>query len=211
MGARWSEPPAPGEAGGRPTRDEAASGRPAATGDSPVRGESAGNVVVAAVCQPWRQDLEFGLWILDRLREEGVHGVARLEDWSFGTIPAFQKLRAGRFERAVFLSAARRGRRPGTVHRFRPPDTLPGPREIRARIADGATGLVSVDNLLVMGRFYGALPPDVVLVEAEPVDDGWGRSLSTELAARLEDAVALVRREVARDGHAVDDPPGEQR
>lgn len=209
MGARWSEPPASGSAGGRPAG--AASRRPSATGDSSARGESAGNVLVAAVCQPWRQDLEFGLWILDRLREEGMHGAARLEDWSFGTIPAFQKLRTGRFGRVVFLSAARRGRPPGTIHRFRPPDALPDPGEIQARIVDGATGLVSVDNLLVMGRFYGALPSDVVLVEAEPVDDGWGRGLSPQLAARLEDAVALVRRELARDRHAFDGPPGEER
>ncbi|MBW3534805.1 MAG: hypothetical protein KY453_06230 [Gemmatimonadetes bacterium] len=151
------------------------------------------------MCQPWRQDLEFGLLLLWRLRDEGLGPGVRLEDWSYGTVPAFQRLQAlPHLRRAVFLSASERGRPPGTLHRRTPPLGLPGPAEVQARIADGAMGLVCVDNLMVMARHYGALPPDVVVVEVEPVDDGWGRGLSPVVAGRLEEAMERVRREVAR-------------
>jgi hypothetical protein len=59
-------------------------------------------------------------------------------------------------------------------------------------------GLVSVDNLLILGRYYGALPDDVVLIEAEPADETWGDQLSPEVARVLDAGVAAVLKEIAR-------------
>ena len=59
-------------------------------------------------------------------------------------------------------------------------------------------GLVSVDNLLILGRYYGALPDDVVLIEAEPADETWGDRLSPDVARVLDAGVAAVLEEIAR-------------
>lgn len=157
-----------------------------------------GTALVATLGHAWLRDQAFGMEVLRRLRDEGVPPGVELTDWSFGTITAFQKLSARRFDRAVFLSGTARGRPPGTLHRFSPPPELPPPEEIHARVADSVMGMVSVDNLVILGRYYGALPEHVVLIEAEPVDEGWGDRLSPAVERLVTPAAAAVREELAR-------------
>ena len=108
--------------------------------------------------------------------------------------------RAVKVGNAIFVSGTQRdGRAPGTLARWSPdPIQLPSPDEIHGRIGDCVMGAVSVDNLLIIGTLYGALPADVVLVEAEPVDDTWGSDLSPALAGVLDAAVGIVLDEIAR-------------
>lgn len=159
-----------------------------------------GPVLVAAFGHAWLRDQAFGIKVLDELRQGSLPADVVLEDWTFGTLTAFQKLTDHPYRRAIFVSGTQRdGRAPGTLARWSPgPVALPPPDEIHGRIGDCVMGAVSVDNLLIIGAFYGALPDDVVLVEAEPVDDTWGSELSPELAAMLDSAVGMVLAEIAR-------------
>lgn len=164
---------------------------PAATRDG------GGAVLVAAFGHAWLGDQAFGLRVLDRLASCPAAAGLRLEDWSFGTITAFQRLQALEAAQAVFVAAVRRGREPGTLHVSAAPPIRPPPEEVHARIADSVMGMVSVDNLLAMGRYYGALPRRVTLVEAEPVDETWGDRLSPTLAALVGPAVDAILAEAA--------------
>jgi hydrogenase maturation protease len=161
-------------------------------------------VLVAALGHAWLRDQAFGLHVAAELRRRNVssrgggNGSVEVVDWSFGTIAAFQKLSDQRYDRAILVSGTSRGRRPGSLHRFVPAAVLPPPAEIQARIADCVMGLVSVDNLLILGRYFGALPDDVVLIEAEPADETWGDRLSPEVARVLDAGVAAVLKEIAR-------------
>ena len=159
---------------------------------------NAPHTIVAAFGHAWLKDQGFGIRVVETLRARGVPPGVDLADWSFGTITAYQRLIEQRYTRAVFVSAVGRGRRPGTLHRLEADRTLPEPAMIHARVADAAMGLVSVDNLLVLAGYYGQLPPDVVLIEAEPVDETWGAELSAPLASLLDTAVAMVLRETER-------------
>lgn len=161
---------------------------------------SRAGVLVAAVGHAWLRDQAFGIKVIERLRREGVPAEVDLEDWSFGTITAFQKLSARSDRLAVFLAGEARGRTPGTLHRSRPSDALPPPEEIHARTCDCVMGMVSIENLLILGRHYGALPEDVVLIEAEPVDETWGGELSPRVAGLVDAAVTAVLEEVSRSG-----------
>jgi hydrogenase maturation protease len=147
-------------------------------------------VLVAAFGHAWLKDHAFGMKVLDLVRRDAPAHV-ELVDWSFGTVAAFQKLAAANYGRAIFVSGTARGRRPGTLHRFTPAAELPASAELHARIADAVMGVVDVDTLIAMSRYYGSLPEDVVLIEAEPVDDTWGADLSPALTA-------LVRAEILR-------------
>ncbi|MEO5568774.1 MAG: hypothetical protein ABIR92_09790 [Gemmatimonadaceae bacterium] len=156
-------------------------------------------ILVAALGHGWLRDQAFGLKVVDALRRRSLPHDVELADWSFGSITAFQKLELGRYRRAIFVSGTQRdGRAPGTLARWSPPVDLPDGEEIHGRIGDCVMGAVSVDNLLIIAKFYGALPGDVVLVEAEPVDDTWGSDLSPALAGLLEPAVDLVFAEIVR-------------
>jgi hydrogenase maturation protease len=155
-------------------------------------------VLVAAFGHAWLKDQAFGIKVIARVRELGVPDGVELADWSFSTITAFQRLSEHPYVRAVFVSGVARGRRPGTLHRFLPPGELPPREEIQARIGDGVMGLVHVDNLLAVGRYYGRLPEDVVLIEAEPADETWGDELSPRVAPLLDVAVGAVLEEIRR-------------
>ena len=156
-------------------------------------------VLIASFGHAWLRDQAFGIKVLDALRTRDLPSDVELADWSFGTITAFQKLAERRYRRAIFLSGtSREGRPPGTLSRRAARIELPAAEEIHGRICDCVMGAVSVDNLLIIGSYYGALPRDVVLVEAEPVDDGWGDALSPALAVCLDKAVELVLDEIAR-------------
>jgi hydrogenase maturation protease len=155
-------------------------------------------VLVAALGHAWLRDQAFGLHVLAELRRRGRDDGVELADWSFGTIAAFQKLCERRYDRAIFVSGTARGRSPGSLHRFVPAACLPPRDEVHARVADGVMGLVSVDNLVILGRYYGALPDDVVLVEAEPADETWGDRLSPEVARVLDAGVEAVLHEIRR-------------
>lgn len=157
-----------------------------------------GRVLVAAVGLAWMRDLAFGVRVAERLRARGVPPAVDVEDWSFGTITAFQRLAERPYARAVLVSGTPRGRAPGTLHRDDAPRDPPPLDEVHARVGDSVMGSVSVDNLVAIGRCYGALPEDVVLIEAEPVDDGWGDDLSPEVERLVDEAVAAVLREVHR-------------
>jgi hydrogenase maturation protease len=153
-------------------------------------------VLVAAFGHAWLKDYAFGMKVLELVRNDAPAHV-ELVDWSFGTVAAFQKLAAASYGRAIFVSGTARGRTPGTLHRFTPGEP-PTPAELHARIADAVMGVVDVDTLIAMSRYYGSLPEDVVLIEAEPVDGTWGADLSPALTPLLDAAAQAVRAEILR-------------
>ena len=163
---------------------------PAAPSDTPA------GVLVAAVGLPWMRDHAFGLKVLERLRGTALPPRVELADCSAATIAAVQRLAERGYRRAIVVSGTPRARPPGTLHRLTPPPGTASPEEVHARIGDSVMGAVSADNFVVIGRFWGRLPEDVILIEAEPVDDGWGGELSPALANLVDRAVAAVLEEI---------------
>ena len=50
-------------------------------------------------------------------------------------------------------------------------------------MAEAVTGVISLDNLLIVAGFFDALPADVVVIEVEPEDEGWGEGFSPAVQA----------------------------
>ena len=59
-------------------------------------------------------------------------------------------------------------------------------------MSEAVTGVISLDNLLVVTEAFGAFPDDVRVVEAEPADESWGEGFSPELEARLSEIEETV-------------------
>lgn len=143
------------------------------------------------------RDLSFGPVLLARLREMDWPDTVELEDVSYGPVAVMQNLEdaPGRYSRAVFLSAVSRERAPGTLelYQWEPPELTVD--LVQERINEGVTGVISLDNLLIICQHFGVLPPEVICVEVEPVNTDFGDECSEAVAMRFDEAVRLVRHE----------------
>ena len=149
-------------------------------------------VLVGGVGYRNLRDDSVGPWVADTLAERAGDGV-EVEDLSYGPVAVSHNLRdRPPYDRLVLAAAVRRGRAPGTVERYRWRGALPAPEEIQDRVAEAVTGVISLDNLLVVCGAFGGLPEDVRVVEVEPGDEGWGEHFSPVVEAVLPEVLEAV-------------------
>ena len=161
------------------------------------------NVMVAGVGYPNLRDMSVGPVLVPVLKElEWPPGI-EVDDWSFGPIAVVQRLedRPGYYDRIVLFSAVSRGREAGSVYCYRWLGELPDDEKVQERVAEAVTGVISLDNLLIIAERFGVLPRDVVVLEVEPEDTNWGPGFSARVEAAVERVIDSVR-QVAIDGYA---------
>lgn len=157
-------------------------------------------VIVAGVGYRNLRDHSIGVLVADDLaaHEWPADGPEILvEDLSYGPIAVVfrfeDEIAPRRFDRAIFVSAIERaGRAPGTITAYRWDGALPPADEIQRAVVDAVTGVIFLDNTLIVGRHFGALPDEVVVVEIEPAIHEFGDDLSDVCAPafnRLRDYV----------------------
>ncbi|WP_181813276.1 hypothetical protein [Gaiella occulta] len=139
------------------------------------------------------RDESLGPYLADTLAPETRDGI-EIEDLSYGPVALSHNLHERPpYDRLVLVASVRRGRAPGTIERYRWNGVLPDTTEIQARVGEAVTGVISLDNLLVVCGVLGGLPDDVRVVEVEPVEpEGWGDGFSAELEAKLPEIVEAV-------------------
>lgn len=101
-----------------------------------------------------------------------------VEPMSWGpihTVQRFEEDGAERYDRLVLVGAAARSVRPGevTVYRWEGgslPDAV-----MQERIYEGITGIVDIENTLVIGHHFGIWPAECYTVEADLPADSFGR------------------------------------
>lgn len=166
-------------------------------------------ILLAGVGYPDISDLSFGPKLIERLRDAPLPSGVRIEDLSYGPIPILHWFEdePGRFERAVFVGAEERGREPGSLSIYDWPDAEPDPDDVHARVCEAVTGVISLENLLIILQHFGAMPPRTSVIEIEPADREWGSDLSLASERRMEEALAWLRGEIhsgteyAANGH----------
>jgi len=143
------------------------------------------------------RDLSFGPALLARLSEMEWPDYVELEELSYGPVAVMQWLEdsPGKYDRAILLSAVERGRSPGMLelYQWQPPEL--NVDLVQERINEGVTGVISLDNLLIICNYYAVLPPDVICLEVEPVNHDFGSEFSPLVASRVEAALELSRHE----------------
>ena len=158
-------------------------------------------ILVACVGYRFMRDLSVGPDLVPTLSQLDWPAGVEVCDLHFGPIHMVHWLeeRPAYYERIVFVAAVERGRERGRVYCYRWDGALPDAEEIQQRVGEGITGVISLDNLLIVGQYFGALPADVVVVEVEPEDTGWGPGFSARVEAALPELIETVRR-AALDG-----------
>ncbi len=140
------------------------------------------------------RDLSVGPIVLPALaRLEWPRGV-EVDDLSLGgPIAAVHRFReAPPYARVVLFGGVGRGREPGLVYAYRWDGALPARDVIQGCVAEAVTGIISLDNLLIVGGFFGIWPREVVVLEVEPRDDSWGPELSAPVRAALAPLMAAI-------------------
>ena len=136
--------------------------------------------------------------ILDRLQREELGPDVLVEDTSYNPIAVVQWLEgetpANRFDRAIFVAAIERGRVPGTLTAYRWDGVLPPDDQVQQAVVEAVTGVIALENTVVITRYFGVMPLDAAIVEIEPRDHAFGSQFSDEVATAVEPAVQLVRR-----------------
>ena len=157
--------------------------------------------LIGGVGYRYTRDLAFGPLLIDRLRGAPWLDGIEVEDLSYAPIAIVQRWQEAPYDRIVLIGAVARGfRLAGTLCRYCPTGILPDPDEIQDRVGEALTGIVSLDNLLIVTRNFGALPRDVEVIEVEPHDLGWGDGLSPRVSEAMEPAIGMARDAVGLGG-----------
>jgi hydrogenase maturation protease len=159
-------------------------------------------VLVSGIGYSNLSDMSFGRVLLYELAQMQWPDHVRVEDLNYGPIMIYQWFEESpiKFDKAVFVSAEKRGREPGTLEKYRWPGVLPDEAEIQARIEQAVTGVINLENLLVVCKYFDVLPEHVIIVEIEPEKETWGLEFSPIVAARRNEAIEIVREEAMKDG-----------
>ena len=160
-------------------------------------------VIVAGIGYRNLRDHSIGCEVVDRLATQPWGADIVVEDLSYNPIAVVQRLQdeapAHRFQRAVIVAAVERaGRAPGTVTAYRWDGGLPSDDEIQRAVTEAVTGVIALDNTLVVGRHFDGWPAEVAVIEVEPAVHEFGEVFS-DVVARVVGPVCALVAHLARD------------
>lgn len=157
-------------------------------------------LLIAGVGYAHLRDLSFGMELVERLQPLSWPENVRIEDFGYGPIAIlhwFEESPGQQFARAIFVGAVERDREPGTLVIY---DWIPrplDPDDVQARIAEAVTGVIGLDNLLIIAQHFNVLPKRTTVIEIEPVDSEFGLGLTPLGEERLQEVIAWIQREVS--------------
>ena len=185
-----AEPTRRGIEGSEPTGGTSHGSDAVSSSDSP-------RVLVGGVGYRFLRDLSFGPIAIEALRREEWRSGVDIEDLSYGPIAILHNLEARLpYDRIVLIAGTKRGGRPpGLVTEYRWDGRLPeDEEEIQARIAEAGSGVISLDNLLVVLTWFRRLPRELVIIEVEGSEEEWGEGFSPAVERAIPEVAAAVRR-----------------
>lgn len=155
-------------------------------------------ILVGGVGQLYQGDLDAGRRAVEWLAGEGPAPGVVYEDLHYGAVAVAQRLEELDPHALILVGATSRDRAPGTVERVRVTEALHEAGRIQDAVRNAVTGYVDIDLVVDVGVGFGVLPPRTVVVEIEPETIEPAEELSARGEAALEEAVAVVRREILR-------------
>ncbi len=151
-------------------------------------------VVIGGVGYRNLRDHSLGIVMSDELEALARPPSLMVEDLCYGPVAVAQwfldEARTYPFTRAIFITAIEREQRPpGTISAYRWNHELPSADLIQRCVVDAVTGVILLDNTLVVIEWMGALPEETIVIEVEPLEHAFGDEMSPAVA----DAYAQVR------------------
>jgi hydrogenase maturation protease len=143
--------------------------------------------LIGGVGYPDLADISVSWAVVAELERRSLPLGVIAEDISYNPVAVVQRLDDeppdARFEVVVVVSAVTRGRMPGTVTAYRWDGGLPDAGQVHRAVTDAVTGIIHVDNTLIVAKQFGALPDRVAVLEIEPQVEAFGEPLSRAVEA----------------------------
>ena len=119
-----------------------------------------------------------------------------VEEMNWGPIAIVQKFQSLQtpYHRVILLAAIERpGRQIGDIDVFRWMGRLPDEEMIQACIGDGVTGVISVENLLIIGEYFKIWPVETFIIDVEPGPETAGVEFTEEVQKVIPDFISTIR------------------
>ena len=123
--------------------------------------------------------------LMARLRAGPWPDHVEIREMNWGPIAIVQDLQASgdTFDRVVLVGAGDRGLAPGTVTCRRWTGRVQDTLAVQRRVFEAVTGVISVDNLLVIGAHFGVWPDQLFSVEVQLPESSLGDLVLAEIEA----------------------------
>ena len=134
--------------------------------------------------------------LLPHLKEQDWPEGVLIDELNWGPIAVVQQFEAMETpcDRIILLTAIERPNRTiGEITVFQWLGELPDEKQIQACVGDAATGVISVENLLVIGQYFKIWPSEVFLVDVEPGPEIAGEHLTEEVAIIVPQVVQTLQ------------------
>lgn len=153
--------------------------------------------MIAGVGLPWRRDLDLGRVLISQLESEDWPDGTIIEDLSYSAHRVMHTLEAIQPERLVLVGATSKGRKPGEITKYRIDHAEPTDEEdVVARLGESVGGVIDLDHVLVVNRYFGSFPVDTVVIDIEAGDQTFGVGYSPEIEAAIPRILALIKEEL---------------
>lgn len=153
------------------------------------------SVLIGTVGYHLLRNHSVGPILLPQLQSISWNGSVTVEEMNWGPIAIvqyFQTLKSS-FDRVIFLVAIERPERKiGDISIYQWLGHLPSEKQIQACVGDAATGVISVENLLVIGEHFKIWPEEVFLVDVEPGAEQAGEHLTVEVNAKIPEILRIL-------------------
>ena len=136
-----------------------------------------------------------GPMLLPRLQKMVSLPHIKVDELNWGPVAVVQQFQAEKepFQRVILLCAIERpGRNIGDITIFQWKGGLPDEQQIQACVGDAATGVISVENLLVIGEYFKIWQEEVFLVDVEPGEEIAGEQLTAEVENKIPEILQTV-------------------
>lgn len=147
------------------------------------------------------RDFSIGPKLLPALRDLDWPPGVEVDELNWGPIAIVQHFEAlaTPFERVVILAASRYDRPVGTITLCRWRGGLPSTEAIQDRVAEAVTGVISLENLLIVGEYFRIWPEELLIVDVEPGSEEAGDSLTPAVEAAIPEVITQVQQAALRD------------
>ena len=156
-----------------------------------------GRTLIGGIGYPDLRDHSAGLEVIARLAQQDHSSDIVIDDTSYNPIAVVQYLEAEpperRFEQIIFVSAVDRGRAGGSLTAYRWDGILPADELVQQAVTEAVTGIIALDNTVVVGGYFKAFPPTVALVEIQPVEHSFGSEYSAAVCEAIDRACSVIR------------------
>ncbi len=123
---------------------------------------------------------------------EGVE----LDELNWGPIAIVQKFQSLTipYDRVILIAAIERpGRNIGDITIYKWMGKLPDEEMIQRCVGDAVTGVISVENLLIIGEYFQIWPGEIFVVDVEPGPEQAGEGFTEEMQQAVPDLMLTLQ------------------